>query len=55
MLLVIFEFTIGTNILYIESLGILSAIVEATLGIPQFCKNLRNKSTEGLSYYTYSP
>lgn len=35
--------------LYFEVLGFLSLGVEATLGIPQFYKNLKRQSTEGLS------
>jgi uncharacterized protein with PQ loop repeat len=35
--------------LYFEVLGILALGVEATLGVPQFIKNLRRQSTEGLS------
>lgn len=35
--------------IFIELLGFASLLTEAMLGIPQFWKNLKNKSTEGMS------
>ena len=37
------------NVVYIETIGFLAVLVEALLGIPQFLRNLRVKSTEGMS------
>ena len=37
------------NVVYIETIGFLAVLVEALLGIPQFLRNLRLKSTEGMS------
>ncbi|XP_064395202.1 solute carrier family 66 member 2-like [Halichondria panicea] len=35
--------------IYVEALGFSSLLLEACLGIPQFNKNYRNKSTKGMS------
>jgi len=48
--LLMLEVTIGNNTFYIETLGMLSAIAESAPGIPQFYRNCKLKSTEGLSY-----
>ena len=48
-ILLIAELSVGRNEIYIEFLGAVSAIIEAILAVPQFLKNLKNKSTEGLS------
>ncbi|CAF3708779.1 unnamed protein product [Rotaria sp. Silwood1] len=37
------------NILYIETIGFLAVFFEALLGTPQFMRNFRLKSTEGMS------
>ncbi|CAF1412302.1 unnamed protein product, partial [Adineta steineri] len=37
------------NMVYIESIGLLAVLIEALLGIPQFIRNFRLKSTEGMS------
>ncbi|CAF1619830.1 unnamed protein product [Rotaria magnacalcarata] len=38
-----------TNTLYIETIGFLAVFFEALLGTPQFMRNFRLKSTEGMS------
>jgi len=47
--LLLLEFIISGNNVYIELLGAVSALLEAMLPVPQFCKNWRSKSVEGLS------
>jgi len=37
------------NIIYIETIGFLAVFFEALLGMPQFMRNCRMKSTEGMS------
>ncbi|UJR26547.1 hypothetical protein I4U23_007870 [Adineta vaga] len=37
------------NVVYIETIGFLAVVCEALLGIPQFLRNYRLKSTEGMS------
>ncbi len=37
------------NVVYIETIGFLAVFCEALLGIPQFLRNFRLKSTEGMS------
>lgn len=37
------------NPLYIETIGFLAVFFEALLGTPQFLRNFRLKSTEGMS------
>jgi len=37
------------NMVYIEIIGFLAVFVEALLGMPQFIRNFRLKSTEGMS------
>ncbi|CAF3547028.1 unnamed protein product [Rotaria sp. Silwood1] len=37
------------NLVYIETIGLLAVFCEALLGVPQFIRNLRFKSTEGMS------
>jgi len=37
------------NLVYIESIGFLAVFCEALLGVPQFVRNLRFKSTSGMS------
>ena len=39
----------NNNLAYYESLGALSAAVEALIGVPQFVSNFKNKSTGSLS------
>jgi len=34
---------------YVEALGMISLLVEACLGLPQFLRNLQRKSTQGMS------
>ena len=41
-------FLLGSYWLYAEGLGLLSLLLEAGLGVPQFLTNLRRKSTEGM-------
>ena len=36
--------------IFVESVGLLALLTEAMLGLPQFIRNLRNKSTEGMRY-----
>lgn len=36
--------------LFVESIGLLALLTEAMLGLPQFIRNFRNKSTEGMRY-----
>lgn len=38
---------------YLESLGFVSVFTEAMLGAPQFYRNFRNKSTDGMRYDRY--
>ncbi len=38
---------------YLESLGFVSVFTEAMLGAPQFYKNYKNKSTEGMRLVKY--
>lgn len=35
---------------YLESVGFLAVFTEAMLGIPQFVRNFKNKSTEGMRF-----
>ncbi|XP_011300185.1 PQ-loop repeat-containing protein 1 isoform X1 [Fopius arisanus] len=35
--------------IFVESVGLLAVLTEAMLGVPQFLRNLHNKSTEGMS------
>jgi uncharacterized protein with PQ loop repeat len=57
--LVLFAFTIGfishiigfDNPMYVESLGIASATVEACFGLPQVIANFNNKNTDTLSFF----
>jgi len=35
---------------YIETLGFLAVFIEAIQGLPQFARNLSNRSTEGMKY-----
>jgi hypothetical protein len=35
--------------IYVETLGFLAVFIEAMQGVPQFYRNFRNKSTEGMS------
>lgn len=37
------------NQVYVESIGLLAVFCEALLGVPQFIRNLRLRSTEGMS------
>jgi len=37
------------NVVYIETIGFLAVFVEACLGMPQFLRNFRLRSTEGMS------
>lgn len=37
------------NEIYIETIGFLAVFFEALLGVPQFIKNFRSRSTEGMS------
>ncbi|CAF3034263.1 unnamed protein product [Rotaria socialis] len=37
------------NLVYIETIGLLAVFCEALLGVPQFLRNFRLKSTEGMS------
>ena len=37
------------NTVYIETIGFMAVLFEALLGIPQFLRNLRMRSTEGMS------
>ncbi|XP_044008295.1 solute carrier family 66 member 2 isoform X2 [Aphidius gifuensis] len=34
---------------FVEIIGFLAVLTEAVLGVPQFCQNLQNKSTDGMS------
>lgn len=34
--------------IFVESVGLLAVLTEAMLGVPQFLRNLNNKSTEGM-------
>ncbi|EGR32141.1 pqlc1 protein, putative [Ichthyophthirius multifiliis] len=36
--------------LFVQSLGLISALIEATLGFPQAIQNFRNKNACGISY-----
>lgn len=52
----IFRGTLGTttwlfldNQFYVETIGFLAVFFEALLGTPQFLRNFRLKSTEGMS------
>ncbi|CAF0763875.1 unnamed protein product [Adineta ricciae] len=54
LFLITFIFSIMTwlllkNVVYIETIGFLAVVCEALLGIPQFVRNFRLKSTEGMS------
>ena len=35
---------------YLESIGFMAVFTEAMLGIPQFVRNFRNQSTEGMRF-----
>ena len=37
------------NTVYIETIGFLAVFFEALLGVPQFIRNFRSRSTEGMS------
>ena len=37
------------NVFYVETIGFLAVFFEALLGTPQFLRNFRLKSTEGMS------
>ena len=37
------------NVVYIETIGFLAVFCEALLGMPQFIRNCRLRSTEGMS------
>ncbi|XP_020295698.1 PQ-loop repeat-containing protein 1 isoform X2 [Pseudomyrmex gracilis] len=39
--------------IFIEIVGFLAVLVEAMLGVPQFLRNMSNKSTIGMSYGSY--
>ena len=45
----ILTFVLKKNVVYIETIGFLAVFVEALLGVPQFLRNLRLRSTEGMS------
>ena len=35
---------------YLESIGFMAVFTEAMLGIPQFVRNFKNQSTEGMRF-----
>lgn len=39
---------------YVELLGFLSLLIEATIGVPQFWRNFQNGSTAGMRYHSPS-
>jgi len=41
-------FTFIGSAYYVELLGLLALMTEAMLGVPQFYRNYRNQSTEGM-------
>ena len=49
VLLGIMTWLLLKNVVYIETIGFLAVVCEALLGIPQFVRNFRLKSTEGMS------
>lgn len=49
LVLLLLELVMGGNAVYAELLGTVSALLEAVLPVPQFCKNWKSKSIEGLS------
>ncbi|KRW99148.1 hypothetical protein PPERSA_07391 [Pseudocohnilembus persalinus] len=47
----VFLFTMfNQSTFYVEMLGAFSALIEATLGLPQLIKNFKNKKAHGVSY-----
>lgn len=36
--------------IFVETMGLLAVLTEAMLGIPQFLRNVSNKSTNGMRY-----
>ncbi|XP_033754058.1 solute carrier family 66 member 2-like [Pecten maximus] len=42
-------FLLLNNIIYVELIGFLAVFAEALLGAPQFYRNFKNKSTQGMS------
>lgn len=44
----ILMYIFSSNIIFVEGVGMMAALTEAMLGLPQFLQNLRNKSTKGM-------
>ncbi|CAF3998395.1 unnamed protein product [Rotaria sp. Silwood2] len=49
LILSITTWILHKNLIYIETIGLLAVFCEALLGVPQFVRNFRVKSTEGMS------
>ncbi|CAF0774640.1 unnamed protein product [Rotaria sordida] len=49
VILSIITWVLHKNLVYVETIGFLAVFCEALLGVPQFVRNLRAKSTEGMS------
>ncbi|XP_043275170.1 solute carrier family 66 member 2 isoform X2 [Venturia canescens] len=45
----ILMYIFSNNVIFVEGVGMMAALTEAMLGVPQFLWNLRNKSTKGMS------
>lgn len=43
-------YILGDNRLFVESVGFMAVFVEACLGVPQFLRNYKNRSTKGMKY-----
>lgn len=41
-------YLLGNNFIFIEFIGSMAVLTEAMLGVPQFLRNFRNKSTKGM-------
>ncbi|CAG7632657.1 unnamed protein product, partial [Allacma fusca] len=42
-------FMFANSLLFVETVGFMAVFVEAMLGVPQYMKNYRNKSTRGMN------
>jgi len=43
------SYIFNESVVYVETIGFLAVFIEAMLGAPQFYRNFKNKSTQGMS------